>query len=380
MPELTVDEELEVPANVEEEDFMDMSDEDFAKLDAPEADPEVVPVETPETVVETEETSTEVPDTEIGATPETDPASEPESTDTDTTLETESASSPGSDATSTVDYEAEYKKVMTPFKANGSEMAVQSTDDVVRLMQMGANYHRKMAGMKPSLKHLKLLEKNGLLDEEKLNYLIDLNNQNPEAITKLIKDSKIDPLDINVTEPTDYKPTQRPVSNEELTLDSVLEDLRESPNYQKTLNVITKDWDDSSRNTIANEPNIITAINGHMQDGTFDTVMQTVNYERSMGRLQGISDFQAYKQTGDTLFAEGKIGGQPPTQEVKPEAVVAPTEKTPVQKQADTERLERKKAAAPVAVSKAPAKVTFNPLEMSDAEFAKYDLNHFANK
>ena len=89
------------------------------------------------------------------------------------------------------DYKAEYLRLLAPFKANGKEIAVSTVDDAISLMQMGANYNKKMAGLKPSLKMLKLLENSGLLSEEKISYLIDLEKKNPAAINKLIKDSGI---------------------------------------------------------------------------------------------------------------------------------------------------------------------------------------------
>ena len=87
-------------------------------------------------------------------------------------------------------------------------------------MQMGANYNKKMAALKPNLKLLKLLENNGLLSEEKLSFLIDLDKKNPDAITKLVKDSGLDPLEMDVSK-SDYKPNTYTVHDREVELDSV---------------------------------------------------------------------------------------------------------------------------------------------------------------
>src|SRR5690606_38757650 len=96
-----------------------------------------------------------------------------------------------------VDHKAIVDKLFAPFKANGKEMVVDNVDDAVALMQMGANYNKKMAALKPNLKLLKLLENNNLLSEEKIGFLIDLDKKNPAAIGKLLKDSGIDPLDVD---------------------------------------------------------------------------------------------------------------------------------------------------------------------------------------
>ena len=57
-----------------------------------------------------------------------------------------------------LDYKAEYEKLLKPFKANGRDIQVGSVDDAIALMQMGANYNKKMAALKPNMKLLKMLE------------------------------------------------------------------------------------------------------------------------------------------------------------------------------------------------------------------------------
>ena len=84
--------------------------------------------------------------------------------------------------TKPVDYEAFFKQVMAPFKANGRTIELKSPDEAIRLMQMGAGYGRKIQDLQPHLKVLRMLEKNELLDENKLSFLIDVNAKNPEAI------------------------------------------------------------------------------------------------------------------------------------------------------------------------------------------------------
>jgi hypothetical protein len=243
-------------------------------------------------------------------------------------------------------------------------------------MQMGAGFHKKMAVLKPTMRQVKLLEKHGLLDENKLNYLIDLHNKKPEAIQKLLKDSNIDPLDIDVKAENNYTPTQRRVSDTEIVLDEVLNDIRETPTFQRTLNVVSKEWDESSQNTIATEPQIISTINGHMQDGTFDAVMQRVDYERSLGRLKGVPDIQAYMQMGNAMADEGKLQrtGTTPKQ-VSPVSVQPLNAKTSKE---ELERKQRKRAASPIKMSKTPAAGNLpDPLEMSDEDFAKLDINKY---
>jgi hypothetical protein len=350
-----------------QDDFLDISDEDFLNLpepidpDEPKEEPlEEDPPEKADPPEEDEDTPTEAdedpPVAEEGEDPEPPETEEKEP----------------SDDSPAIDYKAEYEKLMAPFKANGHEMTPQSVEDAKRLQQMGANYHKKMAGMKPAIKALKTLENNGLLDEGKLDYLIELYQGKPEAITQLLKDSKIDPLDVDVTTETPYTPANHSVSDAEVALDSVLEDIKESPSYTKTLTTVTKEWDEASRAQAATNPQIISVINGHMDTGVYDKVMAAVNYDRSIGKLGNMSDLDAYKETGNRLEQEGAFA-QPVTPATDTGVTTPPSPQSdPVKEQ---KRQALKKAASPTKTSPKISKLPsdFNPLDLSDEEFAKFD-------
>jgi len=276
------------------------------------------------------------------------------------------------DTTSEIDHKSEYDKIMAPFTANGQTLTPKSAEDVIRLMQMGANYHKKMVGLKPGMKYLKLLEKNNLLDQEKINYLIDLDNKNPEAIARLVKESGIDPMEMDVKKDNNYKPTSRSVSDTEIDLDSTLADIKDTPSYNRTLNVITEVWDDASRTAIGQAPHLIEKINSHVADGTYDKVMGQVNYERTLGNLKGISDLDAYKQIGELMQNAGHLNPAPDTDKSQVPTKVGKVK--PKKKISDTTRNKRRKAAGPTS-NKGKADATFDPFSMSDEEIMKFDEN-----
>ena len=270
-------------------------------------------------------------------------------------------------------YAAEYRKLLAPFKANGMQMQVRSADEALTLMKMGANYHKKMAGLKPSLRVVKLLDKHNLLDPDKISYLIDLHSKDPQAITQLVKDSGIDPLDMDVTTETDYKPVNRAVTDTEVELDNVLESIKDTPTYSKTINVITENWDNTSRELIAKAPHIIELINDHMADGTYEAIATVVNRERTLGRLTGVSDLEAYKQVGDILHANHQLPGQTPP---------AATNKRTGKKHTAAEEKQRKAQKKKVSSTKkskstSVVRANFNPLALSDEEFAKLADSQF---
>lgn len=279
-------------------------------------------------------------------------------------------------AEAVVDYEAEYKKLLAPFTANGREIAVKSVDEAIQLMQMGLGFNKKMAALKPNLKILKLLESNGLMTEDKIGYLIDLANKDTGAINKLIKESGIDPMDLSTDIADGYKTKVRPISDKELELDSVLEEIQETPTYQRTLGVVGKEWDEPSRAFVAENPQLLRVINDHIQRGVFDVIRTEVERERMFGRLQGVTDFDAYRQVGDSIQARGgfdhlSASGSAQGQRTSTQPVVV----QPKPKQVDESRLkEKRRAAAPAktaAGSSGSVPKDYNPLAMSDEDFSK---------
>ena len=266
------------------------------------------------------------------------------------------------------------KQVMQPFKANGREMQVESAEDVVRLMQMGANYNQKMHAMKPNMKILKTLEKNGLLDEGKLNFLIDIDKKNPEAIAKLIKDSEIDPMDFSTDDEegkSNYEVPDYTVGEAELRLNEVITSIESTDTYDRTMDVVGNKWDNQSRQLVAEQPELLRVLNDHMASGVHDLISTEVEKARMFGRLDGMTDLQAYQAVGDQLHQAGKFNHlQGDTAQPQPTV----TKRAPKPKVSDAKRNAKKRAASPTKASKNSSTPSeYSPLAMSDEEFEKLD-------
>jgi len=345
-----------------------MSDEDMLNQSLPEEDE--VDESTEEEIKDepSEEEVTKVTQDDPSESTTTDEVEElPEQ---DTEVETvKDNTEETSEETTEFNYEEEYKKVLAPLKANGKELTLKTIEDLRNLASMGANYTKKMTAIKPSLKVLKMLENNNLLDEDKLNYLIDLDKKNPEAIKKLLKDSELDPLDINVEEDSTYSPNTYNVTEAEVELDNVIKDIQSSPKFDETIDVISNKWDEPSKQVLVETPQIIKVINEHMELGIYDQINSVIERERMLGRLNGLSDIEAYKQVGDALQASNQFNVQSTNQ----------VETTPVQQAStvnsdkDSKLKNRKRSASSTKTT--PKSVgsenDFNPLSMSDEEFEK---------
>lgn len=342
--------------NTNNEDWSQLSDEELANHEAEafieDEEPEGE-VDEQEEDLQEQESKEESEDEERESEEESDNESdEDDSEQEDGTDNTEASDEP-------IDYEAAYKKLTAPFKANGRDTKVDSVEEAIQLMQMGVGYHKNMRDMKEHKKVVKLLERNQLLDSDKLRYLIDLNNKNPQAIAKLMADGSIDPMDIDTEIANDYKPSQNNVSDEEIYFEEVVNSLKEDPAFNQVATLVLEQWDNDSRNVILQNPDLMRPLTAQMGSGVYSTIMEQVEKQRMLGNLQGVTDLEAYKQIGDQLAKAGRL-------ETKPQGkIVTPKRKT-------NDNTTRRKAASPS--SRTPSSAT-TPSEIT--ELAKMDDEAF---
>lgn len=281
-----------------------------------------------------------------------------------------------------VDHEAFYKQIMAPFKANGKTIELKTPEEALQLMQMGANYTKKMQDMVPARKMLTMLE-NNKVDEDRLSFLIDLDKKDPEAIKKLLKDSGVDPLAIDTTTEPAYLEGNHRVTDEEVNFRTTLDELGSTPNGKETLQAINT-WDQASKETLWKNPGTMAVIHAQREVGIYDRIVAEMDRQTTLGMLSpGTTFLQGYKIVGDELTAanafqdlkdkyETKVDPAPVTKVTEEPKVVATRVGTPKSPVANEDAA---KAAAASRSTPAAAKEFVNPLAMSDAEFLK--LNQF---
>ena len=205
-----------------------------------------------------------------------------------------------------VDYKAGYEQIMAPFKANGKTMQVKSVEEAIQLMQMGANYTRKMQELQPHRKTLLMLENNGLLDEGKLSFLIDLDKKNPEAIKKLLQDANINPLDVDMDQESTYQEGNHKVSDEEAQFRLVLDELNSNPVGRETLQTINSTWDQASKEVLWKQPEVMNTIHQQRENGVYARITAEIDRRRTLGVIQvGVPFLEAYRVVGDELHKAG---------------------------------------------------------------------------
>ncbi|ARM71107.1 hypothetical protein pVco7_gp118 [Vibrio phage pVco-7] len=236
---------------------------------------------------------------ELGEEDESDVPEQEEVSETDE----ESEESDDTSDEPEIDYAAEYQKLIgEPLRANGKDIPIKSADEARKLMQLGAGYYKNMEALKPARKVIAMLEDNDMMDEEKLSFAIDLLNKNPQAINKLISDQDLSEI---VDEKNEgYTPTNKSVSEQALNVKDALKAIEHTETYEKTVNVLGREWDTQSREIVQKSPEAIAMINEHMSNGIYDAVSAEVERRKMFGTIpEGTPDILAYKQVGDEMYA-----------------------------------------------------------------------------
>ena len=294
-------------------------------------------------------------------------------------------------------YKDTYDRITAPFKAAGREFQVRNVDEAISLMQKGVDYTRKQQALKPRLMEMRTLEEQGMLGNN-LNYAIDLFNGNPQAIAKLIKDKGIDINSIMPQPTTDefgqpvpqketpYTPNNYSVSPEQYELKEVFDTLKSNGTYNDTMDALGN-MDDTSKTKFARNPALINSLSNLVTSGLYDTLKKELDHARIVDdpAVKGLDDFDALDKLGRMYVAyhQQQQQQQPamPQQPIQqpsysPQQQYIPQPQQPPVYQQQRQILDqRKQGVAPVRVTQAPVKPMYDPLNCSDEEFSKINLN-----
>ena len=208
---------------------------------------------------------------------------------------------------SDVDYKGFYNTIMKPFKANGKTIELRSPEEAIQLMQMGANYTRKMQEISKHRKTIATLQENGIKTDEDLAFILDIKNKNPEALQKFFKDNDIDPFDVDTSAEVNYKPKVKMVSEEVLETRAILDELNSDPEGSKTLRLIADTWDEESTRFMWNNPSAFGIIHEQRLSGVYDQIMSEINRQTTLGTLSTTgSILEKYNIVGNQLFGAGQ--------------------------------------------------------------------------
>ena len=297
----------------DEEGFMhdELSDEEFEKLyNSGELFEEPTEENVDNNTEETESSASNEEVSDDNALENKDDNTKEEVT-TETKEEVEPKTEP--EQTKELNYKEEYEKFLQPFKASGREFTPKSREELIRLAQMGVDYNKKQEANKETLRLANTLKENNLLDESKINMVIDIFKGNKDAITQLVKDLNINPFDINIEEEVEYKSNNYAPSTEEYNKAQVFQTLIETEEGKAVANDITEQWDETTQKDISANPHYFEMFVDHKRQGIFEDIQNEIVRGKLMGNIpQTMSFGTAYAE----IFKHKYMNKNEPEQKV----------------------------------------------------------------
>lgn len=192
---------------------------------------------------------------------------------------------PVQDKEEQIDYEKAYKELFdTPIKADGSEIKLKNKEELISLVQKGANYTRKSQELSKKKKIIQSLEEANIKTEEDLNLLIDIYKGNPKAINSFIKSKKIE-LDSyeDDDENSTYIPSNNIVSDKEVEFNDIITEIKKSPYKDKISNILNDIWDKESVDMISKDSALLAGLYGEVSQGRFEELQAKVVRDKLFG-------------------------------------------------------------------------------------------------
>ncbi len=263
-------------------------------------------------------------------------------------------------------------------KAAGVDRTVRDPEHLKTLVRIGLGANENNRKIKPYLKQLKSLEQAGVsLEDDNLNFLVDVMNGDKDAIKELVKNK------LNMTEDElqswyddedggkKYIPNDHVISDSRFQLQEILDEIKTTPTYDRTVNFLGS-IDDDGKVLISENPELVKLLSDDMQSGAFDKAIDEAQFRMDRGLLPKQSILQSYIAVMQDVDFYNSLTGVIP--EVTTEV---PAKATPNKK----EVVSRKRRASNVGTSKGStagsqqhAVNTKDIKKMSDEEFdAFYD-------
>jgi len=214
---------------------------------------------------------------------------------------------------SEADLEADEKPVaFQPLRADGKEYPIESMQELYALASKGINAERKWQESAEGRRLSSTMKKNELTQDD-LNLLVDIKKGNKEAITSLLKQHDIDPLDIDVDAlDGKFKSQDYSTGDYELALEDVVSRISSKPRYEESVKVVMETWDEGSKKVFYDNPRVLELLNVDMQkdsDGfcMYDTVAPIAEKMKALETGAMKTDLEYYQLAGQrVLEAKGK--------------------------------------------------------------------------
>ena len=190
------------------------------------------------------------------------------------------------------------------FKADGKEYEFTDKEIVEqfpRVFGQAMNYTRKMQAIKPWRKTIDAIEQ-AKLSHDDVNLMIDALSGNKDAVAQVLKRTGVDALDLDL-ENSDYVAKDYGRDEKTLAIEEVVETISQDPEFAVTENVLTKQWDESSLDTLTQDPELIRLLHEDVKSGMYDTISPIMNKLKVYDGAKK-TDLDYYKLAARQYFSE----------------------------------------------------------------------------
>lgn len=267
------------------------------------------------------------------------------------------------------------------FKANGKEY--EMTDDEMKsqfpkIFGQAMDYTKKTQAMKPWRQTIDAIE-SAKLSHEDVSLMIDVLRGDKQAIAEVIKRTGTDALDID-TENSKYTPKSYGRDETALAIKDVIDEISADKEYDITHKILSKEWDDKSFAEFTKDPDLIRQLHVDVKSGMYNQVQPIAEKLKVFDRGRK-TDLDYYLQAAGELFTEqdaekqrqAAIENQRVQVAAKADrqAEIERVKATQQAREKTTEKVDARKAAAPVKAVSGTKKV-MDYLDDSDEAFEEW--------
>jgi len=191
------------------------------------------------------------------------------------------------------------------FKANGKDYEFTS-DEIVnqfpRIFGQAMDYTKKMQNIKPWRKTIDAIE-GAELSHEDVSLMIDVLKGDKEAITEVLKRTGTDTLELDTEADSNYVAKDYGRDDGALAIKDVVDDISRDTEYATTHNILSKEWDQRSWESMAQNPEMIRLLHTDVKSGMYSTI-QPIAEKLKVYDGAKKSDLDYYKEAAQQHFNE----------------------------------------------------------------------------
>lgn len=244
------------------------------------------------------DTSDESDEEKVAEEDETD--TEEEAPDEDSTKEEDPSSEETDDAKEEEQPAQSYK-----FRANGKDYEFSSdelVDKFPKIFGQAMDYTKKMQAIKPWRKTIDAIE-GAELTHEDVSLMIDVLKGDKDAVTEVLKRTGIDTLELDTEAASTYEAKDYGRDDSALAIKDIVDDISRDEEYATTHNILSKEWDEKSWNTMTQDPNMIRLLHADVKTGMYKTLQPVAEKLKVYDGAQK-SDLDYYKQAAQEHFTQ----------------------------------------------------------------------------